>query len=66
MQSKLGTGTLKMGPNYLSLKDLMATDYPEQTWLAKELIPAGALTAISACCRVILTPPANHIVTSFG
>jgi RecA-family ATPase len=37
-----------MGPNYLSLKDLMATDYPEQTWLAEELIPAGAMTVMSA------------------
>jgi predicted ATP-dependent serine protease len=37
-----------MGPNYLALSELMATDYPRQTWLAKELIPAGALTVMSA------------------
>jgi len=37
-----------MGPNYLSLKDMMNTEYPEAKWLANELIPAGALTVVSA------------------
>jgi len=48
MRLKLGLGKLKMGPDYLSLSDLMATNYPRQIWLAKELVPCGALTVISA------------------
>jgi RecA-family ATPase/DNA-binding transcriptional ArsR family regulator len=32
----------------ISLKELMDTDYPEQTWLIDKLIPASAITILSA------------------
>lgn len=37
-----------MGPEYISINELMSREYPSTQWLVDKLIPAGAITVMSA------------------